>query len=126
MPIISVQAVTRQRDIPIASALVIFFQQLGGALFVGIGQAVFQNKLIPQMEALNPSLNGTEIVMAGATGLKSLLPEDQLPAVLTAYANSIDATFEVAIAMAGMAAVMACFIRFRSIKGKNIGPGAAA
>jgi len=78
------------------------------------------------MESLNPSLNGTEIVMAGATGLKSLVPADQLSAVLDVYANSLDATFEVAIAMAGIAAIMACFIEFKSIKGKKIGPGAAA
>ena len=78
------------------------------------------------METLNPSLNGTEIVTAGAIGLKSLVPPDQLSAVLAAYASSLDATFEVAIAMAGIAAIMACFIEFKSIKGKKIGPGAAA
>jgi len=78
------------------------------------------------MEALNPSLNGTEIVMAGAIGLKYLVPASQLPEVLTAYAKSLDATFEVVIAMAGMAAIMACFIEFKNIKGKKIGPGAAA
>jgi len=125
LPIIAVQAVSRTRDVPIATALVMFFQQLGGALFIAIGQAVFQNRLIPAMQKLDPSLTGTDIVMAGATGLKALVP-DQLPAVLTAYAKALDGTFEVAIAMAGGAFIMACFIEFKSIKGKKIDPVAAA
>jgi sugar phosphate permease len=103
-----------------------FFQQLGGALFIAIGQAVFQNRLIPQMQAIDPSLTPIQITMAGATGLKSLVSSDQLPLVLAAYANSLDGTFEVAIAMAGMATVMACFVEFKSVKGKKMGPAAAA
>jgi hypothetical protein len=123
---IAVQAsVARQRDVPVATALVIFFQQLGASLFVAIGQAIFQNHLIPRMQAIDPSLSPNQIVSAGGTGLKSLVP-DQLPAVLAAYAKSLDGTFEVAIAMAGMGAVLACFIEFRSIKGKAIGPTAGA
>lgn len=77
------------------------------------------------MQAIDPSLTANEIVMAGATGLKSLVPS-QLPAVLAAYAKSLDATFEVAIAMAGMGAVMGCFVEFKSIKGKKFDPLAGA
>jgi sugar phosphate permease len=124
--VIAVQAVSRQRDVPVATAIVMFFQQLGGALFIAVGQAVFQNKLIPQMQAIDPSLSPTQITMAGATGLKALVSPDNLPLVLAAYANSLDGTFEVAIAMAGMATVMACFVEWKSVKGKKMGPAAAA
>jgi hypothetical protein len=124
--LIAVQAsVKRHRELPIVTALVIFFQQLGGALFIAVGQAIFQNKLIPQMRQLDPSLTPQEIVSAGATGLKELVP-DQLPAVLIAYAKSLNGTFQVAIAMAGLGTIMGCFIKFQSIKGKAVGPMAAA
>ena len=73
------------------------------------------------MQDIDPSLTAEQIVMAGATGLKLLVP-DQLPAVLVAYAKALNGTFEVAIAMAGMGAIMACFVEFKSIKGKTIGP----
>lgn len=126
LPVIAVQAVSRQRDVPVATAVVMFFQQLGGALFIAIGQAVFQNRLIPQMQAIDPSLTPIQITMAGATGLKALVSSDKLPLVLAAYANSLDGTFEVAIAMAGLATVMACFVEFKSVKGKKMGPATAA
>ena len=103
-----------------------FFQQLGGALFIAVGQAVFQNKLIPQMQSINPSLSAIEITMAGATGLKTLVSPDNLHMVLAAYAKSLNATFQVAIAMAGMAAVMACLVEWKSVKGRKLGPAAAA
>lgn len=116
------QAVVRLRDVPVATALVMFFQQLGGALFIAVGQAVFQNKLIPQMIAIKPDLTAMQIIMAGATGLKALVTPDQLPEVLVAYAKSLDATFQVAIAMAGGAFLMACFVEWKSVKGKKIDP----
>jgi hypothetical protein len=126
LSIIAVQAVVRLRDVPIATALVMFFQQLGGALFIAVGQSVFQNKLFPQMQAIDPSLTSIQIISAGATGLKTLVPVDRLNDVLVAYAKSLNATFEVAIAMAALGAVMACFVEWKSIKGKKIDPLAAA
>ena len=102
-----------------------FFQQLGGALFITVGQAVFQNKLIPKMQTINSSLSPIEITKAGATGLRNLVSSDKLPLVLSAYAKSLNGTFQVAVAMAGMATVMACFVEWKNIKGKKIGPAAA-
>ena len=52
------------------------------------------------MQQIDTSLTAEQIVMAGATGLKLLVP-DQLPAVLTAHAKSLNGTFEVAIANGG-------------------------
>lgn len=120
------QAVVRLRDVPIATALVMFFQQLGGALFIAVGQSVFQNKLIPQMILIKPDLTSMQIIMAGATGLKDLVAPDQLNLVLVAYAKSLNATFQVAIAMAAGAFVMACFVEWKSVKGQKIDPMAAA
>lgn len=111
------------RDVPVATAVVMFFQQLGGALFVAIGQAVFQNHLILKLEMIEPSLTPIEILSAGATGLRSLVTSEQLPAVLDAYAKSLDSTYQIAIAMAGMAFLMAWGVEFKSVKGKKLAPG---
>ena len=55
--------------------------------------------------------------------MKTLVPSDKLPLVLAAYANSLDGTFDVAIAMAGIATVTACFVEFKSVKKKKVGVG---
>jgi len=78
------------------------------------------------MQAIDPSLTIEEIIMAGATGLKALVSKDQLPALLVAYAKSLNATFHVAVAMSALAVVMACFVEWKSIKGKKIDPTAGA
>ena len=77
------------------------------------------------MQIIDPSLTAEQIIMAGATGLKALVPVDQLPAVLVAYAKALNATFQVAIAMAGLGAVMACFVEWKSVKGKKLEMAAA-
>jgi predicted MFS family arabinose efflux permease len=46
IPMTAVQTVLKLGDIPVGTAAVIFFQTLGGALFIALGQSVFQNGLI--------------------------------------------------------------------------------
>ena len=113
------QAVVSLHDIPIATTLVIFFQQLGGTLFISVGQSVLENNLLPQMQAIDSSLTSSEIIHAGVTGLKGLVPGDRLPQVLIAYARSVNATFQVATAMAAIGVVIACFVEWKSVKTKK-------
>lgn len=46
VPMTAIQTVLSQDDIPIGSAAVFFFQNLGGTLFVSVGQSIFQNGLV--------------------------------------------------------------------------------
>ena len=67
------------------------------------------------MQAIEPSLTAQQIIMAGATGLKVLVSKDQLPAVLVAYSKSLNATFQVAVAMSALGVGMACFVEWKSV-----------
>ena len=78
------------------------------------------------MEEIDPSLDALQIVDAGATGLKDLVNPDELPELLDAYAKSLDATYQIAIAMAGLAFLMAWGVEFKSVKGKKLAAGGAA
>jgi len=115
-PTIAVQATVELRDIPVAVSTAFLFQLLGQAIFVAIAQAVFLNQLLPQMQAVNPDLTAIDILQAGATGLKTLVTEAQLPTVLVDYANSLDAVFKVDAAIAAVAVTLAFFIEWKSIK----------
>lgn len=44
--LIAVQAVLPARDVPVGTAIVMFCQTLGGALFISVGQNVFTNKSV--------------------------------------------------------------------------------
>lgn len=116
MPVIAVQAVVRPRDIPVVTSTVVLFQILGPAFSITIAQAIFLHQFLPQMKAVNPTLSTTDIIAAGATGLKGLVTASQLPNVLAAYAQSLDSTFKVGAAAAAMAATVALAVEWKSIK----------
>ena len=46
MPILAVHTVVSLRDIPVANALFLLFQQLGPAIFVAVAQTVLLNKFL--------------------------------------------------------------------------------
>ena len=69
IPYTAVQVVLSAEDLPIGNALVVFFQALGGALAVSIGQNVLSNTLLQQLKRHLPQIDAKAVVAAGATGL---------------------------------------------------------
>ena len=86
---IAVQTSLPTSDIPIATAIMMFCQTLGGALFVSVAQNVFQNELIKNLMVTVPGLNVDMVVNVGATQLKSLIPTQCLSDVLFVYTQSL-------------------------------------
>jgi hypothetical protein len=85
-------------DIPIATALLMFCQTLGGALFVSIGHNVFQNEFIKSLTAAAPGLNAHMVINMGTTQVQTLTPSQYLPGVLAAYNQSLVKAFHVVVA----------------------------
>ncbi|CAI7619037.1 unnamed protein product [Penicillium glandicola] len=123
---IAVQVVLDIADIPTGTAIIVFAQTLGGALFVSIGNNVFRNKLVEYLAKYSPKLDPTLIVRAGATGLHSVVDKADLPGVLLAYNDALMQTFIVSAAVASISIIGALFVEWKSVKGKNLAPGGAA
>jgi hypothetical protein len=105
------------RQIPVATGLVLFFTQFGGGLALAVGQAVIVNHLFPAMQLIDPNVTIPEIVAAGATGLKDLVSPAQLPAVLIAYAESIDlGVFVTSAVLGGLAFLTAFGVEWKNVK----------
>ena len=113
---IAVQTVVRLKDVPVATSVAVFFQVLGASLFVAVSQASLLAKLLPKLQAINPSLTQEQVLAAGALGLKKLVTEDQLPEVLSAYAKSMDLVFFVTTGMAILGTLSACPIEWKNLK----------
>jgi hypothetical protein len=105
-----------QRDIPVATSLCVVLQQVGPAVSVFAAQAAFLNRLLPKMKTINPDLTAKAIVQAGAIGLKELVPDDLLPKVIAAYADSIGIVSIVAAALAVAAVILAGPIPWKNIR----------
>ncbi|KAK5747259.1 hypothetical protein LTR17_000394 [Elasticomyces elasticus] len=100
------QAVVDPADLSEASAMAIFFQLLGGAIWIGVAQAIFSNRLVQGLSA-NLGAEGTmQVIAAGATGLRNLLAGDELQAAIESYMVGLRDAYAVSIALAGAGAIV--------------------
>lgn len=123
---VAVQASLPTADIPIGTAIMMFSQTLGGALFIAVAQNVFENQLISNVAAAHiAGLNPQEVVNTGATDIQSVIAPNLLPAVLKAYNAAVTHTFYVSVALASLSIIGAAFVPWNSVKGKKLGMPAA-
>lgn len=69
-------------------AIMIFCQNLGGAVFLIAAQTIFSNILRQQIENV-PGVNASVIIAAGARSIRNLVSDEQLAGVLEAYSTAI-------------------------------------
>ncbi|KAH8688640.1 MFS transporter [Talaromyces proteolyticus] len=115
-PMLAVQAAVSSLDAPSATVIIVFMQTLGGALFISVAQNIFHNKLLVLLAREAPDVDVGKVVSAGATGLRAVVDEDALPAVLDAYSGAITYSFYVAVALAGIAILGALPMQWLSLK----------
>ncbi len=119
-PLMAVQTVLDIKDVPTGTAVVVFVQTLGGALFVSICENVFTNKLQQYVREFVPDLDPAVVLRTGATSIQSTISPENLAGVTLAYSEALTKTFVVSTAMAALAAIGAVFIEWRSVKGKKV------
>ncbi|KAL9136232.1 MAG: hypothetical protein Q9175_002560 [Cornicularia normoerica] len=121
IPYSAVQVVLPPDDLPVGNALVVFFQALGGALAVSIGQNVLSNVLLRQLERL-PQINASSVVAAGATNLSASIaniPPALLDPVRAAYSFALSRTYILPIAAGGAAFICSLGMENRTVKKKK-------
>nr|XP_036580115.1 major facilitator superfamily transporter [Colletotrichum truncatum]KAF6787947.1 major facilitator superfamily transporter [Colletotrichum truncatum] len=89
---IAVQNLVPAPQIPIAMAIVIFMQNMGGAIFLVAANAVFSNTLRKELQqrALLIGVEPDVIVNSGLNSIRRLVSGDQLRHTLQAYSDSVD------------------------------------
>lgn len=95
---LAAQAVLARKDAPTGVSLVMFMQQLGGALFVSIGQNVFTNELVDGLKHVS-GIQPSEVVKIGATELINVVDPTSIKAVISAY-GALDKVFTVSLPLA--------------------------
>jgi hypothetical protein len=116
----AVQTSLKAEDIPQGTAAVMFFQTLGGALFIAVAQSLFQNGLIEGIGKYAPSVEPAKIVEAGATEMRNVLEDlgqlDQLRGVILAFLDGLKDTYRLSLALFCVAFVIACLFEWKSVK----------
>ncbi|KXT13084.1 hypothetical protein AC579_4904 [Pseudocercospora musae] len=122
---IAIQAVLPAPDIPVGTAIVMFSQTLGGALFISVAQNVFQNGLLKHIISAAPNIEPARVLGTGATELVNVFQGTDLQGVRKAYNDAIVETFYVSVALAALTIFGSAFFEWRSVKGKKLDMAAA-
>ncbi|KAK5654929.1 hypothetical protein OQA88_6685 [Cercophora sp. LCS_1] len=123
IPVIVGQATSDPEDLSSVTAIILFFQTVGGAFLVSAAQSAFINKLLATIpEGVDP----LAIVGTGATMIRSVFPAEQIPGILVAYMEGIRSTFALTIAAVGLAFVLSLFSSFRRLNQEAVVSAGAA
>jgi hypothetical protein len=105
--------------------MAIFFNSLGGAIAISIAQNIFSNGLKSNIPKYAPDVNPETVINAGAAYLRKVISPADLPGVLLAYMDGLKEAFIISIACGAIATICACFVEWKSVKGKKLAPVAA-
>ncbi|KAG8168086.1 hypothetical protein KVR01_003775 [Diaporthe batatas] len=118
---LAVQTVLPMADVSMGIACIFFSQQLGGAIFTTVGQAILSNLLVSRLAGVS-GIDPARIVESGATELADVVPAKDLTIVLDAYNHALTRIFLAAMGLAFAALLCALAVEWKSIKK----PGAGA
>ncbi|KAJ5882001.1 uncharacterized protein N7529_000673 [Penicillium soppii] len=122
LPLLVIQADIPTADVPVATAVVIFMQNLAGSIFSAIAQNVFQNQLAKSVQTLAPSVNPKSVLDGGTYALSDRFPSDVLPSILQAYNTAVTHTFYVGVAAASLSVFGAFIVRWNVSVKKKVPP----
>lgn len=122
---LSVQAILPKEDISTGMAIMFFCQQLGGAVFVSVGQTILSSLLVKKLSGI-AGLDPKTIVRTGATDLHEIVPAEYFGKVINAYNYACTRIFLAAMGISLGGLICAMFMKWVSIKKPKQGPPAPA
>lgn len=104
VPLIMGQATVEASDLPLITAAVLFFNTIGGAIFVSAGQGSLVAKMIASLPA---DINPLAVLTAGATAIRDVFPAEAVKPILDAYLEGLRVAFIIGIAGIGAGVLLA-------------------
>lgn len=117
---LAVQATLPKDDVSMGVAITFFAQQLGGAIFVTVGQTILSTLLVSQLKGV-PGLDPSTIVRTGATDLHKVVAPQFVGTVIEAYNHALTRIFYCALALSLAQLFAAAFIEWKNIKKQPVG-----
>ncbi|KAK6073813.1 major facilitator superfamily transporter [Seiridium cupressi] len=111
------QANSEPQDMSSATAIIFFFQTLGGAFSVAAAQSAFVNTIVKDLTGNSLGIDPAKVIATGATQIRESFPSNQLDAILRAYMAGIKAAFIISIALAGASFAASLFSSYKRLHG---------
>ncbi|OTB05675.1 hypothetical protein M426DRAFT_56491 [Hypoxylon sp. CI-4A] len=113
----AVQTVLGPDELAVGTAAVVASQSLGGAVFISVGNNVFQNRLASLVAQTNiPGVDVRSVIAAGAVAFRDVVPAEDLPAMLELYNAALHTVLIVAVPLAGLSFLSCCLLQWKSVK----------
>lgn len=120
-PLMAAQVVLTMDDIPTGTTAMIFFQSLGGALFISAAQTIVNQRLIVNLKEIIPTGISLDTLMrVGVHNMKDLVPPALMPKVLDAFNDALTHVFYIPLALACISIVGSLAMEWRSVKGVKL------
>lgn len=117
-PNMAAQTVLPPSEVSIGASLMLFASTLFGAIFVSIGQNVFDGQLAKRLGSIT-DITPQQIENAGVTGILRLIPPQYYNAALEAYNSSLRVCFRVALIVACLCILGGLAMEWRSVKAEK-------
>ena len=124
VPVIVGQASVKPSDLSSVSAVILFFQTVGGAVWISAAQAGWANEMLKEIAKRVPDVNPGLVVATGATELRKVFTPEQLPGILDSYMIGLRVTFAITIAAACVTVLLSFAPRWEKIR-VDLSAGAA-
>ncbi|RKK78732.1 putative efflux pump gsfJ [Fusarium oxysporum] len=118
IPVMVVQANSSPADLPEATAILLFFQMIGGAFLVSAAESAFVNVLLRVLPHSAPGVDPAAVINAGATSIRQLsVSENLINGILEAYMRGLKISFVIGLASCCIAfVVIVPFQRYRRLE----------
>ncbi|KUI71447.1 Putative HC-toxin efflux carrier TOXA [Cytospora mali] len=126
IPIITAQATSPPEDLAEVTAIVLFFQLIGGSFLVSGAQSAFVNIIVKTIPYSAPGVDPAMLLATGATELRNVFTPEQVPGILVAYMRGLKIVFAISLASVGLSLVVSVFSRWKRLNTAAITGGAAA
>lgn len=112
---LAIQATLPKEEVPTGISIIFFAQQLGGAIFISVGQTILSSLLVSRLSHI-PGLDPKTIVQSGATQLSKIVPEQYIPDIINAYNFACTRIFIAALGLTCLQLLCALGIPWGSLK----------
>lgn len=104
-----VQVHAKPEDMSSVTAIVFFFQMIGGAFFLSAAQSAFNNRMISTIAVTAPGVSPAVVLLTGATQIRSAFTSTQVPGVVAGYMAGLKVVFAISVGAFGFAFLIGLF-----------------
>lgn len=115
-PTYVVQTLLSEPHVPIGVTFITLVQNLSAAIFVAIGQSVFQNSLVDKLAVIAPGVNASGFLQAGAGDVLGSIPPEHRVEARDALSDVLIRTLYITLAVSCTTVFGALGIRWQSMK----------